>query len=962
MADGNPIVWLSRLAGRPVRLVPGSDLVLPLGAGGGARRGGRCRFWAALTSQPARCGRAACRQTGAGPADRRLLIAPPMGFDPEGAWRAGEMLAQAAGAGAGVVPGRAGRAEAGTAGGAGAAACARGGLCLGWRGGGFRRRTPAPRARLGARALRWNGCGGRCRPRAGWCRAMPPVRRSCRGRRGRRWRLRRLRLLILDQPALAPGQPAPPIADHALRLGQLAQHGEERRSPCPPVPAPAPGQPRHLQRARGSRSSQPTGWTSARHSRRQRHARPPEQRAPDLAHPMPFRPRAMQGRPFGKGMARAHGCAATTGQSASWRRHAGSSRRRSARSRHPRGPAAGTAPALRPRSGRRGSRPPPAAPPAASAHRRRRPWPGPPAYPIRGRTAGSRPRPRGTARADGHRSPPPADARAIAASAVAIQPGCTSQSPSTNCTKPSPDSRASPALRARAAVKGWVMSSATTSAPAARASRHRPIGRAAVDIDHPAHLPGQGRQTGSQPRAFVAADHNGIHGGIGIGNARAGSASVMAPTLGKARADFHCRTAPPAASKRPCKPRASPAGLPFCAVDLLSKATLGGGPYGSRTGSARSISGAGHWPVQGTSRLHAAARRIVEIRWRPTWTPPCSKGPLASWSDTISGALAPGAMADEGHILMSTEDAGNRRETANHRRPNRRMCRCSVRASPSAETASRWTSAPGARSFWRRCLWCRSTPHGSGNQSANCRPNPNAWPETVCFQMPHKARSPAYFDMLRTRVLQALSAKGWTRIAVTSPTHGCGKSFVAANLALSMARLPSCRTVLMDLELREPELAHLFGQKDAAPLIEFLMGEQPLEGHFRRIGRNLALALNGEAVPHAAELLQDPEFDNAMGALRDLLQPDVVILFDTAARAGARMMCWRWPTGGCRASGGRWHPDHARRHPRHRAAVRRPHPAARHGAEPRAGPRAGPLCLRAKGLNHGPDPERWKTC
>lgn len=31
-ADGNPIVWLSRIAGRPVALAPGSDLVLPLAA------------------------------------------------------------------------------------------------------------------------------------------------------------------------------------------------------------------------------------------------------------------------------------------------------------------------------------------------------------------------------------------------------------------------------------------------------------------------------------------------------------------------------------------------------------------------------------------------------------------------------------------------------------------------------------------------------------------------------------------------------------------------------------------------------------------------------------------------------------------------------------------------------------------------------------------------------------------
>lgn len=31
-ADGNPIVWLSRIAGRPVELAPGSDQVLPLAA------------------------------------------------------------------------------------------------------------------------------------------------------------------------------------------------------------------------------------------------------------------------------------------------------------------------------------------------------------------------------------------------------------------------------------------------------------------------------------------------------------------------------------------------------------------------------------------------------------------------------------------------------------------------------------------------------------------------------------------------------------------------------------------------------------------------------------------------------------------------------------------------------------------------------------------------------------------
>lgn len=142
------------------------------------------------------------------------------------------------------------------------------------------------------------------------------------------------------------------------------------------------------------------------------------------------------------------------------------------------------------------------------------------------------------------------------------------------------------------------------------------------------------------------------------------------------------------------------------------------------------------------------------------------------------------------------------------------------------------------------------------------------------------------FDLLRTRILQALAAKKWSRIAVTSPTHGCGKSFVAANLALAMARLPSCRTILVDFELRDPHLGGLFGQTSVAPLREFLSGEQPLEAHFRRFGRNLALVLNGEATDLPAALLQAPATREALEAMQSHLEPDVVI-FDTPPALGS---------------------------------------------------------------------------
>ncbi|HEX9859446.1 MAG TPA: CpsD/CapB family tyrosine-protein kinase [Paracoccaceae bacterium] len=144
-------------------------------------------------------------------------------------------------------------------------------------------------------------------------------------------------------------------------------------------------------------------------------------------------------------------------------------------------------------------------------------------------------------------------------------------------------------------------------------------------------------------------------------------------------------------------------------------------------------------------------------------------------------------------------------------------------------------------------------------------PNSNSNPATAAF------------DMLRTRILQAMEVRGWKRLAVTSPTHGCGKSFVATNLALSLSRMSACRAVLMDMELRNPGLAGLLGLANAGPIRDFLTGEQPLESHFRRLGRNLALALNGEAEADAAELLQDPTTAQALDAMLEQLDPDVAI-------------------------------------------------------------------------------------
>lgn len=78
-ADGNPVVWLSRTAGQPVTLVPGSDLVIPL-----CRAAKAAGVTVALVgARDTTLDRAAARLMEEVPGLRIVYKqAPPMGFDP----------------------------------------------------------------------------------------------------------------------------------------------------------------------------------------------------------------------------------------------------------------------------------------------------------------------------------------------------------------------------------------------------------------------------------------------------------------------------------------------------------------------------------------------------------------------------------------------------------------------------------------------------------------------------------------------------------------------------------------------------------------------------------------------------------------------------------------------------------------------------------------------------------------
>lgn len=148
------------------------------------------------------------------------------------------------------------------------------------------------------------------------------------------------------------------------------------------------------------------------------------------------------------------------------------------------------------------------------------------------------------------------------------------------------------------------------------------------------------------------------------------------------------------------------------------------------------------------------------------------------------------------------------------------------------------------------------------------------------FFRPDPARSA--FDLLRTRLLQSLRSRGWNRIAIAAPSSGCGTTFTAVNLAQSIARVPGSRTVLMDMNQRNPGIATALDMARHGDLRDFLAGRIGIDHHLVRTGDTLAVGQAQKNESGAAEVFHDPRSADSLVRMNAALRPDV-ILYDFPA-------------------------------------------------------------------------------
>ncbi len=113
------------------------------------------------------------------------------------------------------------------------------------------------------------------------------------------------------------------------------------------------------------------------------------------------------------------------------------------------------------------------------------------------------------------------------------------------------------------------------------------------------------------------------------------------------------------------------------------------------------------------------------------------------------------------------------------------------------------------------------------------------------------------FKTLRTRILLSMEEKTSAgTIMVTSAMPGEGKSFVAANLSLSFASGVDQYVLLVDGDLRNPNVQRMFGRSEDFGLADYLQQHVPLpELIIRSRIPKLSLLLAGIPPSNPAELL-----------------------------------------------------------------------------------------------------------
>jgi receptor protein-tyrosine kinase len=126
------------------------------------------------------------------------------------------------------------------------------------------------------------------------------------------------------------------------------------------------------------------------------------------------------------------------------------------------------------------------------------------------------------------------------------------------------------------------------------------------------------------------------------------------------------------------------------------------------------------------------------------------------------------------------------------------------------------------------------------------------------------------FRTLRTRLNHLQKAQPLHTLVITSPSPAEGKSFTAANLALTQSQLADKRILLADFDFRRPNIEKTFQLPISPGITNYLQGTASLSDILMRMeGTNMWVITAGDAVPNPLELLNLKECAELISGLRN---------------------------------------------------------------------------------------------
>lgn len=136
------------------------------------------------------------------------------------------------------------------------------------------------------------------------------------------------------------------------------------------------------------------------------------------------------------------------------------------------------------------------------------------------------------------------------------------------------------------------------------------------------------------------------------------------------------------------------------------------------------------------------------------------------------------------------------------------------------------------------------------------------------------------FRILRTSVVRRMTPVGATTLAITSPGMAEGKTVVAANLAVSLSRFAQNTVLLVDLDLRRPNLHNVFGLDAEPGLTDYLIRDTPLAECLVSPGIDrLVLLPCGTPLRTSSEALSSQKMTALAGELKTRY-PERLVLYD----------------------------------------------------------------------------------